>query len=265
MVDSITNHSTYLDLRGRASSSSSERIRPAGEAVRDADDRNRKIVIHIADPMAVTAELLKQALSSQPDCEISGCSKTLEELVEMTSADPPDIVLIKDTDLKGAFDAIAILETIHRVSPATKSIVLSSGLGKHDVIAYFHAQARGILPADMTDFATVCRCIHAVFEGQIWASSEHLGYLIDSLSGAKPIHLTDDKNGKALSVREREVLNLLAEGRSNRSMAEALKLSEHTIKNHLFHIFYKLGVSSRTEAVLYAMKQPSAPERRKVS
>lgn len=224
-----------------------------------------KIRILIADPIVVTSELLKQALSSQPDCEISGCPRNLEELAEMMSASPPHIVLIKGSAARGAFDPITILETVHALSSATRSIVLSSDLSKQDVIAYFHAQARGILPADLTDFATMCRCIHAVFEGQIWASSEQLDYLIESLSTAKPVPLVSERDGKVLSAREREVLSLLAEGKSNRSMAATLKLSEHTIKNHLFHIFYKLGVSSRTEAVLYAVKQGPLPEPKKLS
>lgn len=238
---------------------------PVSALTMTSTDGIAKIRILIADPIVVTSELLKQALSSQPDCEISGCPRNLEELAEMMSLSPPHIVLIKASASKGSFDPITILETVHELSPATRSIVLSSELKKQDVISYFHAQARGILPADLTDFATMCRCIHAVFEGQIWASSEQLDHLIESLSTSKPIHMGTDKDEKVLSVREREVLNLLAEGKSNRSMAATLKLSEHTIKNHLFHIFYKLGVSSRTEAVLYAVRQGPAPDARKVS
>jgi DNA-binding NarL/FixJ family response regulator len=58
-----------------------------------------------------------------------------------------------------------------------------------------------------------------------------------------------------LSKREEQVLHLLADGLSNRELAHALKLSEHTVKNHLFRIFDKLGVSNRMEAVLYAISQ----------
>jgi DNA-binding CsgD family transcriptional regulator len=62
-----------------------------------------------------------------------------------------------------------------------------------------------------------------------------------------------------LSAREEEVLHLLAKGLSNRDLATALTLSEHTIRNHLFHIFDKLGVSSRMEAVLYAFNHLANP------
>lgn len=264
MVDGANNQPRLMEVPEQSTPAFSAIQSAAGVTARFRGPRQR-IRILIADPMAVTAELLRQALSAEPGCEISGCARNLAELAEALSEQPPDIVLIKDSEPRGTFLPVAILDAVHRLSPSTRSIVLSSDLDRQDVITYFHAQARGILPADLTDFATMCNCIHAVFGGQIWASSEYLAYLIESLSGAKPLHALDEKSAKALSAREQEVLKLLAEGRSNRSMAEALRLSEHTIKNHLFHIFYKLGVSSRTEAVLYAMKQGTFLDQRKAS
>lgn len=229
------------------------------------DKATGQIEILIADPVAITCELLKQALSRQADFAVTGCAGNLEELAELMAGDPPHVALIQDSGAKGNFDPVTILERIHELSSRTRSIVLSSDLSREEVIAYFHAQARGILPADLTDFATMCKCIHAVSEGQIWASNEQVEVLIESLAEARPLHVVDGTGAKVLSAREREVLALLAEGRSNRSMAVALRLSEHTIKNHLFHIFDKLGVSSRTEAVLYAMKQSAFPEHKKAS
>lgn len=223
------------------------------------------ISIVIADSVAITSELLTQAFSKQSDFEISGCPRNLEELAKIISQHPPDIAIIKSADKKGMFTPLVILDTIHSISPSTRSIVLSSDLNREDVVAYFHAQARGILPADLTDFATLCKCIQSVHEGQIWASSSQLNYLIESLYGSKPISVVNAKGDTVLSVREQEVLRLLAEGLSNRSMAAALNLSEHTIKNHLFHIFYKLGVSNRTEAILYAMRRRVLPDRKNAS
>lgn len=244
--------------------------RPGGE-INSVDVKSRSklpetnISIVIADSMAITSELLTQAFSKQAGFEITGCPRNLEDLVKMISKRTPDIALIKSSDRRGTFVPLTILETIHNVSPSTRSIVLSSNISREDVVAYFHAQARGILPADLTDFATLCECINSVYEGQIWASSSQLNYLIESLSGSKPLQMTNTSGDMLLSAREQEVLRLLAEGRSNRAMASALSLSEHTIKNHLFHIFYKLGVSSRTEAILYAMKGRTFPAEKSAS
>lgn len=221
-----------------------------------------KISLLIADPMAISSELLTQALSRQPDFMILGCPKSLDELMRMLAEQTPDIAIIRSANPKSLYSGLAVLTTIHNLAPSTKAIILSSDLSRQDVIGYFHAQARGILPADLTDFETLCKCIYSVNEGQVWASSKQLNYLIDSLSEAKPLQIVDAKGDTVLSAREQEVLGLLTEGRSNRAMAEALKLSEHTIKNHLFHIFYKLGVSSRTEAILCAMRRGTIAQRR---
>jgi DNA-binding NarL/FixJ family response regulator len=223
------------------------------------------ISIVIADSMAITSELLRQAFSQKPGFEISGCPRNLEELVELLSEKAPDIALIKSSDKKGMFTPFVILETIHNLQPSTRTIVLSSNTTREDIVAYFHAQARGILAADLTDFATLCRCIRSVHEGQIWASGTQLNYLIESLSGIRPMQIVNADGEVMLSAREQEVFRLLAEGRSNRAMAAVLNLSEHTIKNHLFHIFYKLGVSSRTEAILYGMRRRVLPGQKNAS
>lgn len=223
------------------------------------------ISLVIADSMAITSELLTQAFSMQSGFVISGCPRNLEELVQILSRKAPDIALIKSSEKKGAFTPFAILDTIHHLCPTTRSIVLSSNTSREDIVAYFHAQARGILPADLTDFATLCRCIGSVHQGQIWASARQLTYLIESLAGVKPVQILNSDGETVLSAREQQVFGLLAEGRSNRAMATALNLSEHTIKNHLFHIFYKLGVSSRTEAILYGMRRRILPEEKSAS
>ena len=99
------------------------------------------------------------------------------------------------------------------------------------------------------------KCIRCVGAGQVWASSEQLELLIRSLSHLGSLKVTNVMGDSLLSQREEQVLHLLADGLSNRDLAKALKLSEHTVKNHLFRIFDKLGVSNRMEAVLYAISR----------
>jgi DNA-binding NarL/FixJ family response regulator len=222
----------------------------------------QNISMVIVDSVAITCELLTQAFSSQSGFAILGCPKSRAELDEILSRQAPDVAIVRSSEKKGPFSALAILDAIHTISPRTRSIVLSADITRDDVVAYFHSQARGILSADHTDFATLCKCISRVRDGEIWASNQQLNYLIESLSGAKRLHVIEGRGESLLSAREQEVLCLLAEGRSNRAMAEALNLSEHTIKNHLFHIFYKLGVSNRTEAILYVIGRKSGPEQK---
>jgi DNA-binding NarL/FixJ family response regulator len=97
--------------------------------------------------------------------------------------------------------------------------------------------------------------------GQTWASSEQIGSVLDAFARVAPPVLTD-KAKAPLSRREREVAELVAEGFSNREISAQLGLSQHTIKNYLFHIYEKLGMSSRVDLVLYirSVDRPSADE-----
>jgi DNA-binding CsgD family transcriptional regulator len=92
----------------------------------------------------------------------------------------------------------------------------------------------------------------------VWASSGELHFLLNAL--AQPTFANFRNNANCpLSAREVDVVRCVAEGLTNREIAQRLKLTEHTVKNYLFRIFDKLGVSSRVEVVLYAFGQGSTP------
>ena len=210
-----------------------------------------RVSLVVADFMRLPAEDLKQALKNEPSLSLLGWPTRIGELERIVTEQRPNVVLIRATDLKAT---LSVLAKLSRLCSSTRLIVMSSELTRNDVVAYFHAQVRGILPAELTDSAVVLKCITCVDQGQIWASSEQLGYLVESLS-PMPFVVTDANAQSVLSAREQEIVQLLTKGMSNRALAIALNLSEHTIKNHLFHIFSKLGVSTRTEAILYATGQ----------
>jgi DNA-binding NarL/FixJ family response regulator len=94
-----------------------------------------------------------------------------------------------------------------------------------------------------------------VHEGQIWAGTIAVKYLINALERVAPMRVMDARGEELLTNREHQVVSLVADGLNNREISEQLHLSEHTVKNHLFHIFEKLGISSRVELVLYVLSQ----------
>jgi DNA-binding NarL/FixJ family response regulator len=81
-------------------------------------------------------------------------------------------------------------------------------------------------------------------------------YVLDALIQARPLRVVNAEGLNLLSKREEEVMRLVAEGLGNREISELLVLSEHTVKNYLFRIFDKLGISNRVELVLYAVTNP---------
>jgi len=122
------------------------------------------------------------------------------------------------------------------------------------VIDAFRSGAHGVIFRD-EPLETLSKCIHAVHQGQVWANSQHLGYLLETLAQVKPLRLQDARGTNLLSPREERVVHLVAEGLTNRQISTELELSEHTVRNYLFKIFDKLGVSTRVELVLYCLQE----------
>jgi DNA-binding NarL/FixJ family response regulator len=100
-------------------------------------------------------------------------------------------------------------------------------------------------------FAQLCKCLRVIHQGQIWASTQDLHYLVDALAKAVPLRHVSEGVAALLTKREEELVGYVAQGLSNREIAQAMFLSEHTVKNYLFRIFDKLGISSRVELVLH--------------
>jgi DNA-binding NarL/FixJ family response regulator len=141
---------------------------------------------------------------------------------------------------------------IRSSSPGTRVIMLLDSSEKTPVIEAFRSGARGVF-CRTESFKQLAKSIKCVHEGQIWASSTELHYLLEAMSEPVPMSFLSANGEALLSARELDVVRCVAEGLSNREIAERLSLREHTVKNYLFRIFDKLGVSSRVEVVLYAL------------
>jgi DNA-binding NarL/FixJ family response regulator len=130
---------------------------------------------------------------------------------------------------------------------------------RNSVVEAFRAGARGVF-CRTESLKSLSKCIRCVHDGQVWANSNELRFLLDALSQAMSTRIVGAA-GVSLSKRERDVVQCVSEGLSNREIAHRLTLTEHTVKNYLFRIFDKLGVSSRVEVVLYAFNlgRPAPP------
>jgi DNA-binding NarL/FixJ family response regulator len=149
---------------------------------------------------------------------------------------------------------------VRALQSKTRAVMLLASRDRDLVVDAFRCGAHGVIFRD-EPVETLSKCIHAVHHGQVWANSEHLGYLLDALGHAKPLHLQDARGLNILSKREENVVRLVSEGLTNRQISSDLGLSEHTVRNYLFRIFDKLGVSTRVELVLYCLQdRPMAQE-----
>jgi DNA-binding NarL/FixJ family response regulator len=214
---------------------------------------NSCINLSLVNISALTCDFLGLVLENQENIRIVGSAATAEELQELLREKSPDVSLV-GTKLRDS-SALPFLELIAATRPSVRQIVLSVGMTNEDVSSLLRSGARGLLCESKTNVEMLLKCIRCVSSGQIWADSEQLDALMHSLSMPRFLNVTNVMGDLLLSKREEQVLRLVADGLSNRAIATLLKLSEHTVKNHIFRIFDKLGVSNRMEAVLYAASQ----------
>jgi DNA-binding NarL/FixJ family response regulator len=142
---------------------------------------------------------------------------------------------------------------VHLTYPHVPILLLGECHARNVVVNAFRSGVRGIFCFADASLRELCKCIHSVRDGQVWASSELIHDLLDFVCQVPSRRVFNDCGGSLLTSREEQVVALVAEGLSSRDASRELSLSEHTVKKYLFRIFDKLGVSNRAELVLDAV------------
>lgn len=201
------------------------------------------IRVLIADDHMVVRQGLRMFLSLDPELEIVGEAADGAEAVKKARELKPDVVLMDL--LMPVMDGITATAEIRRALPDTEVLALTSVLEDASVIGAVKAGAIGYMLKD-TQADELCRAIKAAAAGQVQLSPRAAARLM------REVRVPDSP--EALTERETEVLRLLAQGRSNKEIAAALTIGEKTVKTHVSNILAKLGVQSRTQAALYAVR-----------
>lgn len=209
------------------------------------------IKLLVTNVPAMLLDLLRNVFATVSDIQV--VERRAGQDLPSADPEPVDVILLGSSRTGGASSAQSIIEEVREQHQNAKIIILTQNPDYAETIALFRAGAKGILCNADLKFDLLCKCVRCVYKGEVWASNELFGYLVASLSHPKSREVTDCQGKPLLTTREQQVLHLLADGLSNSELAEVLKLSEHTVKNHLFRIYEKLGVSNRMEAVLYAL------------
>ncbi len=201
------------------------------------------IRVLIADDHSVVREGLRMFLGRDPELAVIGEAADGEEAVRMARQLRPDVVLMDL--LMPLMDGIAATSAIRSELPETEVIALTSVLESAAVVGAVKAGAIGYLLKD-TQAHELRRAIKAAAAGQVQLSPQASAYLVREVRAPETTG--------ALTEREAEVLRLLAQGQSNKEIAQTLQIVEDTVKTHVKHILSKLGVQSRTQAALCAMR-----------
>ncbi len=216
------------------------------------------ICILVACKRTVICELYSQALNRQPRFRVVATSTSPEDVLREIEASKIDVALISTALGGGASTGIALLQQIHASHPAVKSVLLFDRDEAQVVVPAFRAGARGVFCVGQDEFKNLCRCVDRVHAGQVWADSAQLTQVLDTFSRHPMGPVVSTGGLQLLTKREEDIVRLVEDGLTNREIARELHLSEHTVRNNLFRIFDKLGVSTRVELALYAVNHSPA-------
>jgi DNA-binding NarL/FixJ family response regulator len=198
----------------------------------------------------MTSELLKNAFAhGRQGFTVQTLTGTSQKIIGELGSHKADVALISEELQDGPEAGSRVLQKT-RDSQGTSAIMLLRSSKPERVISAFRDGARGVFYRSHS-LKSLSKCIQAVHQGQIWASNEDLEHLIKALSHSKPLHLNNSRGTPLLTRREEDVVRLVADGLKNREIAQRLKVKEHSIRNYIYRIFEKLGVSSRVELILY--------------
>lgn len=211
------------------------------------------IKILLVEDHELTRKGIAYSLKTFPDIEIIGDVDNGKKAVDFISSKKPDVILM-DIAMP-VMNGIDATKKINESYPDIKIIMLTSINEKQSVLSAFHSGANAYCMKDIKSEELI-NIIKAVMTGAVWIDPNIARYILDILQTTGiPAENKTPNNIFNLTAREREILKLIAEGRSNKDIAEKLVLSLHTVKNHVKNIIQKLAVDDRTQAAILALKE----------
>jgi DNA-binding NarL/FixJ family response regulator len=206
------------------------------------------IRVLIADDHAIFRDGLRKLLESSESVTIVGEASNGNECIQLLGKLKPDVLLL---DLRmPEKDGMGVLEEVNFDSLHTRVIVLTATEDDRDIIRVMRMGARGVVLKESASDLLV-KSILKVHQGEIWLDKRMTAEVMKAFQQSAETGPRREK--PLLSDREKEIVQLVAQGFRNKEIGEKLFISEQTVKNHLHNIFDKLGVSDRLELALYAL------------
>jgi DNA-binding NarL/FixJ family response regulator len=204
--------------------------------------------ILLVDDHEIVRKGLRALLESEPDLEVVGEAGTAAEALRRVGFDSPDVVVL-DVRLPDGSGVVACRD-IRSAFPQVKVLMLTSYADEEALMSAILAGASGYLLKRIDSLALI-ESLRRVANGESLLDQEMVAKLFSALRGGGR---TTDPLLSKLSDQEKRILDLIAEGMTNRQIAEAMFLAEKTVKNYVSNLLTKLGMSRRSEAAAYAAR-----------
>jgi two-component system, NarL family, nitrate/nitrite response regulator NarL len=210
----------------------------------------KKVRVVISERDRMSGQVLAESLERDSRFQVVAISAK-EELVAVTKLRKPDVVVISADFVSGAKKGLQVAHALSMRFAAVRLVLLLDSLTRESVLASFRSGARGVFcrSEPVSEFRA---CVGQVNRGEIWVKGAAAEYLVEAVRSSPSCEAIDLET---LSKREVEVVQHVVHGETNKQIADALRLSEHTVKNYLFRIFEKLGVSNRMELLFLLSTQ----------
>jgi two-component system, NarL family, nitrate/nitrite response regulator NarL len=215
------------------------------------------IRVLVADDTRLHTTLVADAMRRDGAFEVIGSDS--QELIAHPNLHNIDVLLLS-SELDGQPGrGFEVLRKLREQHPDIRAVMLLDSSKSESVLEAFRAGARGVL-SRQESVEILSKCVRSVHHGQIWANSQQMVLLLQVLASPHSVSSAHAPGMEHLSKRETEIVDSVARGWSNRKIAENLGLSQHTVKNYLFKVFEKLGVSSRVELLSMTLNRNSQPQ-----
>ena len=219
----------------------------------------RAVRVLVADSSRIHTQLLSEALQRDPELDVVTWNADPRGLLAAALAGDVNVLAVSSALDGHPARGLETLRELRAARPSIRAVVLLDSRKPEAILDAFRAGARGVFNRD-SSIEMFCKCIRSVHQGQIWADSADVALVIEALASAPRMRLPAADGLNLLSKRECEVVESLVQGLTNREIAERMGLSPHTVKNYLFRVFDKLGVSNRTELLFMTLSQGGIAE-----
>ena len=208
----------------------------------------RRIRIVLADDHVIVLDGLEQLFRLEPELEVVGRSTTAEAAVKAVQEHRPD-VLVLDLVMPG-HDGMWVLRELSELNLPTRTVLLTAHVEENRLVEAIRLGVWGIVLKEMAP-RMLMECVRKVHAGEKWLEQQSVTRAIERMQKRES---EIDRLTRLLTPRELEIVRLASEGLRNKEIGERLSITEGTVKIHLHNIYEKLGVTGRSQLILYATK-----------
>ena len=207
----------------------------------------------LVDDHRLVTDMLADALADSEHVEVIGIGTNGAEGVDLARRHRPDVILM-DVEMD-EMDGIAATREIVQTVPGVKVVMLTANADQATILDAMESGAVGYLTKDKALIDDVVDAVNRAYAGEIMLPTVLIGRLITSLATRRREQVERQDLMERLTAREREILHLIAEGADNKTIADRLIVSPHTVRTHVQNLLAKLGAHSKLEALTIAARR----------